>query len=90
MNKFQVSIATALLAVCASAMAHEGMHGPGAEYDVDESGAISPDEYKTYLAATKQDAAKAEARFKELDRNQDGKLSSAEFIRGIRQDNRAQ
>lgn len=90
MNRFQVPILAALLSISLPTLAHEGMHGPGAEYDADESGALSLEEYKAYLVAAKLDVGKADVRFKELDRNQDGKLSSAEFIRGLRQDNRAQ
>lgn len=71
-----------LSAVTAGAVAHEGMHGPGAEYDKDGSGALSVEEYTAYLKQTKQDESKAAAQFMALDANKDGKLSSAEFARG--------
>jgi hypothetical protein len=76
-------IASLVLAMAAgSAAAHEGMHGPGSEYDADESGSLSVSEYTAYLKATKQDVSQAAARFAALDTNKDGKLSSAEFSRG--------
>lgn len=71
-----------LSAVAMGAVAHEGMHGPGAEYDKDGSGALSVEEYTTYLEKTKQDVSKAASQFAALDTNKDGKLTSAEFARG--------
>jgi hypothetical protein len=72
----------ALCAIAAAALAHEGMHGPGAEYDKDGSGALSVAEYKAYLKQTKQDESKAATQFAALDSDKDGELSSAEFARG--------
>ena len=74
-----VSLALAAMA----AHAHEGMHGPGSEYDADASGTLSVEEYKAYLKESKQDVTAAAARFAALDTNKDGKLSSAEFARGL-------
>lgn len=89
MKKYQISIAAILLAASLPALAHEGMHGPGSEYDADESGGLSVKEYAAYLAETKQDVKQAEARFKALDANKDGELSSAEFIKGLPKDGKA-
>jgi hypothetical protein len=75
--------AATLSALSVGALAHEGMHGPGSEYDADESGALSVKEYTTYLKDTKQDSSKAAVQFAELDKDKDGELSSAEFARGL-------
>jgi hypothetical protein len=88
MNKLQVFSAAMLLASL-PVLAHEGMHGPGSEYDADDSGALSSKEYAAYLAQTKQDVKQAEARFKALDTNKDGQLSSAEFIKGLPKDTKS-
>jgi hypothetical protein len=73
----------ALLSVAAGAAAHEGMHGPGAEYDADMDETLSLKEYTAYLKQTKQDVSAAATKFAALDTNKDGKLSSAEFARGL-------
>jgi Ca2+-binding EF-hand superfamily protein len=80
MKALVVAVVISVLAVGASA--HEGMHGPGSDYDADQSGALSIDEYKLYLKDSKQDVAKAAAQFAALDKNKDGMLSSAEFASG--------
>ncbi|MEO6184861.1 MAG: hypothetical protein ABIP38_04250 [Steroidobacteraceae bacterium] len=67
----------------AAAYAHEGMHGPGGKYDQDEDASLSLAEYTAYLKDNKQDLSKAASRFAALDTNKDGKLNSAEFIRGL-------
>lgn len=77
------SISAALLILPLAAAAHDGMHGPGSEYDANEDGALSVDEYKSYLKESKQDESKAATRFAALDSNKDGELSSAEFARGL-------
>ena len=69
-------------AIMASAIAHEGMHGPGAAFDKDEDGALSKDEYVAFLKASKEDVSQADAKFKALDANADGKISAAEMARG--------
>jgi Ca2+-binding EF-hand superfamily protein len=80
----RVFIASIVLSVAAAgASAHEGMHGPGSEYDADDSGSLSVDELKAYLKETKQDVSTAATRFASLDTNKDGKVSSAEFARGL-------
>lgn len=79
----KVMILMAFSAIATSAFSHEGMHGPGSEYDKDESGALSVEEYARYLRQTKQDESKAAAQFAALDANKDGKLSSAEFAKGL-------
>lgn len=89
MKKYRISIAAALLAASLPTQAHEGMHGPGSQYDADESGALSLNEFKAYLTETRQDVKQADARFKALDANQDGQLSSAEFIKGLPKDSKA-
>jgi hypothetical protein len=78
-------IATAIMlsAFAGVAMAHEGMHGPGSEYDTDEDGGLSLVEYTAYLKETRQDVAKAAARFAALDANKDKELSSGEFAKGL-------
>ena len=63
-----------------SAFAHDGMHGPGAEYDADESGELSLVEYTDYLKYTKQDVSAAAALFAKADTDKSGTLSAAEFI----------
>jgi len=76
-------VVSMMLSLAASAaLAHEGMHGPGSEYDADASGSLSVEEFKAYLKESKQDVSTAAARFAALDTNKDGKLSSAEFARG--------
>lgn len=77
------SAAAVLTLVVGSASAHQGMHGPGAEFDADESGELSLAEYTAYLQASKQDIGTASAKFTELDRDKNGSLSSAEFILGL-------
>lgn len=69
-------------AVAGPLLAHDGMHGPAAVFDKDGDGSLSVQEYTAYLAASKEDASQAEARFKTLDANGDGKVSSGEFMRG--------
>lgn len=76
------ALATVLVLASGLVMAHEGMHGPGSEYDADGSGALSLSEYTTYLKETKQDVSKAAARFAAIDANKDGEISSGEFMRG--------
>lgn len=68
------------------ALAHEGMHGPGSEYDADEDGGLSLAEYTAYLKETKQDVSTAAARFAALDANKDKELSSGEFAKGLVED----
>lgn len=78
-------VVTVVLALAATAVhAHEGMHGPGSEYDEDEDGSLSLEEYKSYLKISKQDESKAAEMFAALDSNKDGRLSSPEFARGLR------
>lgn len=81
MNKSRTWIVLAILGAGA-AVAHDGMHGPGAKYDADGSGDLSLAEYTEYLKATKGDVAAAARQFAKIDANQDGKVSSAEFLRG--------
>lgn len=69
--------------VVGTASAHEGMHGPGAEFDSDEDGELSLDEYTSYLKSSKQDVAGAGERFAKLDKDKNGALSSSEFILGL-------
>lgn len=75
-------VAAVGLVVVASAFAHEGMHGPGAAFDKDGDGALSKEEFIAYLKGSKEDTSQADARFKALDTNADGKISSAELARG--------
>jgi hypothetical protein len=75
--------AAVLAFVTASATAHEGMHGRGAEFDANQDGKLSVEEYSAYLKASKQDVTAAAALFAKLDRDQNGFLSSAEFIAGL-------
>jgi Ca2+-binding EF-hand superfamily protein len=64
-------------------IAHEGMHGPGSQFDADQSGALSVKEFTAYLKDSKQDISKAAERFAAMDANKDGQLSSAELLRGL-------
>ena len=72
-----------LSAFALGAMAHDGMHGPGAEHDADQNGGLSLKEYTAYLKDKKQDVSKAAAMFAALDVNKDGQLSSAKFLKGL-------
>lgn len=75
--------AALLTLVVGTASAHEGMHGPGDEFDSDEDGELSLDEYTSYLKSRKQDVAGAGERFAKLDKDKNGALSSSEFILGL-------
>jgi hypothetical protein len=81
MNRVIATVALAL--VVGGAYAHEGMHGPGAKFDVDGSEDLSLAEYTEYLKSTKQDVTAAADKFAQLDRDKDSALSSAEFIAGL-------
>lgn len=89
MTKYLNLIAAALLSAALPVLAHEGMHGPGSKFDADESGGLSVQEFKAYLVDARQDARQADARFKVLDANKDGELSSAEFIKGLPKQDKA-
>lgn len=81
MNRFFPAAILAIVAV--SATAHEGMHGPGAEFDANQDAKLSIEEYTAYLKSSKQDIAAAGTMFAKLDRDKSGFLSSAEFIAGL-------
>ena len=66
-----------------AAFAHDGPHGPAAEFDSDEDGKISLAEYTNYVKSIKQDVAVAAQKFETLDRDKSGFLSDAEFITGL-------
>ncbi|MEJ1963065.1 MAG: EF-hand domain-containing protein [Gammaproteobacteria bacterium] len=66
-----------------AAFAHDGPHGPAAEFDADEDGKISLSEYTTYLKSIKRDTTAAVEQFATLDRDKSGFLSDAEFITGL-------
>jgi hypothetical protein len=83
MKMIRVLSACVLASVLGSAYAHDGMHGPGAKYDADESGELSLTEYTAYLTATKQDVSAAAEKFAALDSNKNGSLSGKEFIVGM-------
>ena len=76
----------ALIGILAAApvLGHEGMHGPAASFDKDGDGTLSLAEYTAYLQATKESTADADTRFKALDANTDGKLSSGEVMRAAK------
>lgn len=86
MKMIRVLPAAALTLVVGLAHAHEGMHGPGAKFDVDGSEDLSLEEYTEYLKSTRQDVAAAADKFAKLDRDKSGALSSVEFIAGLPKD----
>lgn len=49
MTMIRVISAAILTLAVGSAYAHKGMHGPAAEFDADESGELSLEEYTAYL-----------------------------------------
>jgi hypothetical protein len=73
-------LALTALMVAAPVLAHDGMHGPAARFDNDKNGSLSLTEFTALLQANKEDVSKAEERFKALDTNADGKLSSREAL----------
>ena len=89
MKMIQGMSAATLALVVSSAYAHDGMHGPGAKFDVDGSEDLSLAEYSEYLKSTNQDTTAAVANFAKLDRDKNGALSSAEFIAGLPKDGAA-
>jgi len=72
-----------LVVLSCRAFAHDGPHGPAAEFDADEDGKISLSEYTAYLKSSKQDMTAAAEQFATLDRDKSGFLSDAEFITGL-------
>ncbi|MBL8265930.1 hypothetical protein [Steroidobacter sp.] len=89
MNKIRIVSIAALTLFVGTALAHKGMHGPGAKYDVDGSEDLSLAEYEAYLKATNQDVSQAAAKFAQLDKDKNNALSSAEFIAGLPKDSAA-
>lgn len=83
MSMIRIVSAIILAFACTSVGAHKGMHGPGAEFDADENGVLSLQEYTAYLKASKQDVAAATAMFTKIDLDKSGSLTSAEFIVGL-------
>lgn len=83
MNLFRVLSAATVMLFATSALAHKGMHGPGAKFDVDGSEDLSLDEYAEYLKSEKLDVSKAPEQFAKLDQDKSGALSSAEFLAGL-------
>jgi EF hand len=78
------SVSATILVLGASiAFAHEGMHGPGAEFDTDRNGVLSVAEFTSYLKASSQSVANVASRFAETDLNKDGSLSSVELRRAV-------
>ncbi len=77
--KRSILVAMTALAVTV-AFAHDGMHGPGAQFDTDVDGSISLAEYTVYLKVTQQDDSAAQAMFAKADTDKSGNLSAAEFI----------
>ena len=82
MSMIRFFSATLLTLVVGSAFAHKGMHGPAAEFDADESGELSLEEYTAYLKSANQDVAAAADKFAKLDSDKNGSLSSAELLKG--------
>ena len=82
MKMIRVIAAAALTLAATSAYAHKGMHGPGSEFDADQSGELNLEEYTAYLRSVNQDVAAAADKFAKLDRDKSGSLSSAEFLMG--------
>lgn len=75
-----------LLATSFTICAHEGMHGPGAELDVDGSGGISLNEFYESSLTADLSAEESKTLFDELDRDQSLELSSTEYLRAINPD----
>ena len=85
MSKFKMTINIAVAVISTSAIAHEGMHGPGAELDSDGNGALTLNEFYNSPLAADLNPEMAEELFAAIDLNQDSYLSSAEYLRALSQ-----
>ena len=83
MTMFRILSAAILTLAVGSAYAHKGMHGPAAEFDADESGELSLEEYTAYLKSVNEDVRTAADKFAKLDSDKSSSLSSAEFLKGV-------
>ena len=81
MNIHQSALIILLVLVASIVRAHDGLHGPIVQYDVDRNNQLSLSEYIAYIEATDgQTKMEAESAFTALDKDHSGYLSNAEFI----------
>ena len=84
MNIYQAALIISLVLVVSIVRAHDGLHGPIVQYDVDRNNQLSLSEYTAYIEATDgQTKTEAESAFTALDTDRSGYLSNAEFIRSL-------
>ena len=81
MNIHQSALIIPLVLAVSIVGAHDGLHGPVMQYDVDRNDQLSLSEYVAYIEATDgQTKTGAEDAFTALDTDHNGYLSNAEFI----------
>ena len=81
MNIYQATLIIPLVLATLIVRAHDGLHGPVVQYDVDRNDQLSLSEYTAYIEATDgQTKTEVESAFTTLDTDNSGYLSNAEFI----------
>jgi len=80
-NIYQVALIIPLVLTTSIVRAHDGLHGPVVQYDIDRNDQLSLSEYTAYIEAKNgQTKTGAESAFTALDTDNSGYLSNAEFI----------